>query len=203
MPTSQTPLPEISSSLPLRLLTVEEYQRMAEVGILHPDEKVELIAGQIIRKMSPQGSPHAAAITRTNRLFSKGLGDNVLVRLQLPVRLNDFSEPEPDLAVVKADTLDYDDHHPTAEDVYLIVEIADRTLKSDLTVKQKDYARSGIKDYWVLDVNNRRLYVYREPTKSGYQQEMILEEDDSIASRQFPDCVIRVAEMLRPPTNFP
>lgn len=198
MPTIKTLLPEIISSLPLRLLTVEEYHRMAEVGILHPDEKVELIAGQIIRKMSPQGSPHAAAITRTNRLFGRALGDNVLVRLQLPVILNDFSEPEPNVAVVKADPLDYDDHHPTAEDVYLIVEIADRTLKSDLTVKQKDYARSGIKDYWVLDVNNRRLYVYRQPTEEGYQQEMILGEDDSIAFMQFSDCVILVADMLRP-----
>jgi Uma2 family endonuclease len=198
MVTIKTPLPEITSSLPLRLLTVGEYHRMVEVGILHPDERVELIAGQIFKKMSPQGSPHAAAITRTNRLFGKGLGDNVLVRLQLPVILNDFSEPEPDIVLVKVDPLDYDDHHPTAEDVYLIVEIADRTLKSDLTIKQKDYARSGIEDYWVLDVHKRQLYVYREPTEKGYRQEIILGEDDSIAPIQFPDCVIRVAEMLRP-----
>lgn len=193
MPTTKTPLP-------LRLLTVQEYHRMAEVGILQPDEKVELIAGQIIRKMSPQGSPHAAAITRANRLFGKCLGDKVLVRLQLPVVLNDFSEPEPDLAVVKAEPFDYDDHHPTAKDVYLIVEIADTTLKGDREVKGKVYARSGLEDYWILDVNNRQLYVYREPTDEGYQREIILTENDSIAPMQFPDCVIQVAQMLRPAT---
>ncbi|NET28920.1 MAG: Uma2 family endonuclease [Okeania sp. SIO1I7] len=131
----------------------------AKLGILHQDEQVELIAGQIIRKMSPQGSSHAAAIRRADRLFSQSLGKRVSVQKQLPVILNNFSQPEPDIAVVKVDPLDYDDSHPTAEDVYLIVEIADSTLKSDLEVKGKEYAKSGIEDYWVLDVNHRQLYV--------------------------------------------
>ena len=198
MSTTKTLLPETVSSLPLRLLTVEEYHRMAKVGILHPDEKVELIAGQIIRKMSPQGSRHAAAIRRTDRLFCQRLGKQVLVQKQLPVVLNNFSEPEPDIALVKANSLDYDDHHPTAEDVYLIMEIADSTLKSDREVKGKDYARSKIEDYWILDVNNRQLYVYRQPADEGYQSEVILGEDDSIVPIEFPDCVIQVADMLRP-----
>ncbi len=136
---------------------------MAVVGILRLDEKVELIAGQILSKMSPQGSLHAAAIRRAYPLFSQCL-KQVLVQKQLPVILNNFSEPEPDIAVVKAEPLDYDDCHPTAEDVYLIVEIADSTLNSDLEVKAKEYARSGIEDYWVLDVNHRQLYVYRQLT---------------------------------------
>ncbi|NEQ76326.1 MAG: Uma2 family endonuclease [Okeania sp. SIO2C9] len=186
------------TELPLGLLSVEEYQRMAEVGILHQDEQVELIAGQIIRKMSPQGSSHAAAIRRADRLFSKSLGKMVSVQKQLPVILNNFSQPEPNIAVVKVDPLDYDDSHPTAEDVYLIVEIADSTLKSDLEVKGKEYAKSGIEDYWVLDVNHRQLYVYRQPTKDGYQQKMILGEDDVIAPREFLDCVIVVGDLLRP-----
>ncbi len=200
MPTTQMPLNLTAPPLPLRLITVEEYHRMAEVGILQPDEKVELIAGQIISKMSPQGSSHAAAITRTNRLFGKSLIANVLVRLQLPIILNNVSEPEPDIALVKADPLDYDDGHPTAEDVYLIVEIAHSTLKSDIKVKAKEYARSGIEDYWVLDLNRRQLYVYRKPTEEGYQQEMILQENDSVKLIKFPHCLIPVAEMLRPIT---
>ena len=198
MELTKTPLPQIPTLPPLRRWTVEEYHRMAEVGILQPDEQVELIAGQIIRKMSPQGSSHAAAIRRADRLFSKSLGEKIFIQKQLPIILNDFSEPEPDLALVKADPLDYDDHHPTAKDVYLILEIADSTLKSDLEVKGKDYAKSGIEDYWVLDLHNRQLYVYREPTESGYQSEVILGEKDSIAPKQFPDCVIRVADLLRP-----
>ncbi|NES71769.1 MAG: Uma2 family endonuclease, partial [Okeania sp. SIO2D1] len=183
---------------PLRLLTVDEYHRMAEVGILHPDEKIELIAGQIINKMSPQGSSHAASIRRSDRLFSKLFSEGVSVQKQLPVILNNFSEPEPDIAVVKADSLDYDDDHPTAKDVYLIMEIADTTLKSDLEVKGKEYAKSGIEDYWVLDVNHRQLYVYRQPSQLGYQQEMILGEEEEIAPLAFPFAKIVVGELLRP-----
>jgi Uma2 family endonuclease len=188
----------IPNSPPLRLLTVEEYHRMAEVGILQANEKVELIFGQIINKMSPQGSPHAAAITRIHRLFRNNLDDNILIRWQLPITLNNVSEPEPDIAVVKVDLLDYDDHHPTAEDVYLIIEIADSTLKIDREIKGKLYASSGIEDYWVLDVNNRQLYVYREPTETGYKSEQILTEKDTISPLYFPDFVLQVSHFLRP-----
>ncbi len=195
-PLSPSPTPPLTP-LPLRLWTVEEYHRMADLGIFFPDEKVELIAGQIIKKMSPQGSPHAAAITRINRLLSQGLGDNALIRLQLPIVLNNFSEPEPDIAVVKTDPLDYDEAHPTPKDVYLIVEIADTTLKGDRELKGKVYAQSDVEDYWILDLNHRQLYVYREPTEEGYQREIILTENDSIVPLQFSDCVIQVTQMLR------
>ncbi|MGK7919946.1 MAG: Uma2 family endonuclease [Trichodesmium sp.] len=195
---STTKIPVNIANLPLRLLTVDEYHRMAEVGIFHPDEKIELITGQIINKMSPQGSSHAAAIRRTDRLFSKLFREGVSVQKQLPVILNNFSEPEPDIALVKADSLDYDDDHPTAEDVYLIMEIADSTLKSDIELKGKEYAKSGIEDYWVLDVNHRQLYVYRQPTQSGYQQKMILGESEAIAPLAFPLAKILVGKLLRP-----
>ena len=203
---STTKIPVNISNFPLRLLTVDEYHRMAEVGILQPDEKIELIAGQIINKMSPQGSSHAAAIRRSDvaaarlrqRLFSKLFSEGVSVQKLLPVILNNFSEPEPDIALVKADSLDYDDNHPTAKDVYLIMEIADTTLKSDLEVKGKEYAKSGIEDYWVLDVKHRQLYVYRQPSQLGYQQEMILGEEEEIAPLAFPLTKIVVGELLRP-----
>lgn len=203
MPISKPTLPKTANLLPLRLITVEEYHRMSEVGILQPDEKVELIAGQIIKQMSPQGSPHSAAITRSNRIFGKNLDDQVLVRSQLPVILNNLSEPEPDLALVKTEPLDYNDHHPTTEDVYLILEIADRTLKTDLQVKGIEYARSGIEDYWVLDINHRQLYVYRQPTEDGYQSQVILAENEQISPLKFPNCLIRVADLLRPTSTNP
>lgn len=184
------------TTLPLRLWTFQEYHQMAEVGILQPDEKVELVAGQII-KMSPQGSPHAAAITRTNRLLGKLLGEKVLIRLQLPIELNDFSEPEPDVAVVRVDQLDYEESHPQADDVYLIIGVADSTLKRDCELKAKDYAQSGIADYLVLDVKNQQLRVFREPTEDGYQSEVVLGEDGVVSPLQFSDCQIAVAELLR------
>jgi len=187
-----------SSPSLLRLWTVDEYYQMAKTGILHPDEKVELIAGQIIRNMTPQGSFHAAAITRTNRLFNQPAQPRFLVRSQLPIQLDNRSEPEPDIALVKSDRLDYDDRHPKAEEVYLIIEIADSTLKSDLTLKKQVYAEANIADYWVLDLTKRQLYVYRQPTEKGYQQEQIVSEQDNISPLAFPDLQLKVEEMLRP-----
>jgi len=187
-----------SSSFLLRPWTVDEYYQMAKTGILQPDEKVELIAGQIIRNMTPQGSFHAAAITRTNRLLNQPVQPRFLVRSQLPIQLDNRSEPEPDLALVKSDPLDYDDRHPKAEDVYLIIEIADSTLKTDLTLKKQVYTEAKIPDYWVLDLAKRQLYVYRQPTEEGYQQEQILSERQSIAPLFFPDFQVKIREMLRP-----
>jgi Uma2 family endonuclease len=183
---------------PLRLWTVEEYHRMAEVGILQPDEPVELVAGQIIRKMSPQGTPHATTIRILRRLFEQRLGEQVLVQTQLPIQLNDFSEPEPDIALIMADELRYLDHHPLPSEVYLVIEIADSTLKRDCEVKALDYASSGIKDYWVLDVNNRQLHVFREGTSEGYGSEVILGENEQVSLLEFPDLSISISEMLPP-----
>lgn len=184
-------------SLPLRLLTVREYNLMAEVGILTDDEKVELINGQIIT-MSPQGSFHAAAIRRTDRLFGKLFKENVIIQKQLPIIVNDFSQPEPDIAIVKYDPLDYDDRHPNATEVYLIIEIADTTLKTDLEIKRQLYAFGNIPEYWVLDIKQRQLHVYRQPQNQDYQTVIILTDQDMIKTLNFPDIEIKVSEMLRP-----
>jgi len=183
-------------ALDIRLLTVQDYHCMAEAGIFHPEERVELIEGQIFQ-MAAKGTAHEAAITRTERLLRNRLGEQVLLRLQSPVQLNNYSEPEPDIAVVAPNPLDYEDHHPTPSEVFLLVEVADTSLKHDREVKAPVYARSGIVDYWVLDVNERKLHVYRLPSSQGYQSEMILAEDVTISPLAFPDCTIAVREMLR------
>ena len=156
----------------LRLWTVEEYHQMAEAGIFHPEERVELIAGQIIR-MSAKGTAHGSAVGRTDKLLQNRLGEQAWIRIEQPVVLDDFSEPEPDVAVVRIDPLDYADHHPTPSEVYLIIEVADSSFKYDRETKAKAYARSGIADYWVLDVIDRKLHVFRESTQEGYQSEVI------------------------------
>ena len=183
--------------LDIRLLTVQEYHRMAEIGILDEDERVELLAGQIV-KMAVKGTAHGAAIARTKILLDNRLGEEIFVRLQDPVRLNDYSEPEPDIAVVVPDPLYYEDHHPTPSEVYLIIEVADTTLRTDLGIKANLYAQSGIADYWVLDVNNRQLHVFREPNQEGYQSIVVLGDDASISPLQFPDISFMVGDMLRP-----
>lgn len=181
----------------VRLFTVKDYHRMAESGIFDPDERVELLAGQII-KMTAKGTAHSAATTRTEKLLENRLGEQVLVRVQEPVQLNDFSEPEPDIAVVIPDDSYYEDHHPTPLEVYLIIEIADSSLNRDLEFKATIYAQSGIIDYWVLDVNERQLNVFREPSQNGYQSEVILRDEATIFPLAFPNCLIIVREMLRP-----
>ncbi|MDJ0737286.1 MAG: Uma2 family endonuclease [Nostocaceae cyanobacterium] len=184
----------------IRLLTVADYHRMAEVGIFDPEERLELIAGQIIQ-MSAKGTAHSAATTRTAKLLNQQLGERVLVRLQEPIQLDNYSEPEPDIAVVMPNPLYYDDHHPTPDEVFFLIEIADTSLKYDTENKAKIYAKSGIQDYWVLDVSGRKLHVYRLPNSEGYQSEMIISEDVTISPLAFPDCVILVREMLRPLMN--
>ncbi len=183
--------------LDLRLLTVQEYHLMAEIGILDEDERVELLGGQIVNK-AVKSPPHCAVLKRTVELIKKILGSLVLICLNNPVRLNDNSEPEPDIALVLPDPLYYEDHHPTPSEVYLIIEVADRTLRTDLGLKATIYALSEIADYWVLDVNNRQLHVFREPTQDGCQSIAVLGDDASISPLQFPDVSFAVRDMLRP-----
>jgi Uma2 family endonuclease len=183
--------------LDIRLLTVHEYDRMTEIGIFDEDERVELLAGQIV-KMAAKGTAHGAAIARTKILLDNRLGEQIFVRLQDPVRMNNYSQPEPDISVVIPDPLYYEDHHPIPSEIYLIIEVADTTLRTDCGIKAKIYAESGITDYWVLDVNNRQLHVFREPSQDGYQSRVILADGDSISLLRFPDCSFFVREMLRP-----
>lgn len=185
-----------NTSIAVRRLSVQEYHQMAESGILQPDERVELLEGQMIQ-MAAKGTAHRAAVTRIQRLFNNRLGDRVLICLQDPVQLDDCSEPEPDIAIVIPDPLDYEEHHPTPAEVYLLIEVSDRTLKFDCETKAPTYGRSGIAEYWVLDVNARKLHVYRVPGADGYQSEAILSEELTIAPLAFPECVIAIREMLR------
>ncbi len=180
----------------LRLLSVKDYHRMVEAGVLTPHERVELIAGQIYT-MAAKGTAHSAAVTRIERVLKAHLGDRVLLRLQDPVQLNEYSEPEPDVAVVRTHPLDYEDHHPTPAEVYLLIEVADTTLKRDRELKAPAYAQAGILDYWILDVNQRQLYVFRTPTATGYDSEVVLTETEAISPLAFSDCEIAVAEMVR------
>ncbi len=183
------------TTLKLRLWTVEEYHRMADAGIFSADERVELLEGKIIW-MSAKGTAHRSAVGRTDYLLKNRLGNRAWVSIQDPVKLNEQSEPEPDIAVVKVDPLDYADHHPTPSEVYFIIEVADSSFKLDCETKGKAYSKAGIIDYWVLDVIGRQLHVFREPTEDGYQSEVIVEEDGIISPLQFPDLSIAVLEML-------
>jgi Uma2 family endonuclease len=180
----------------IRQISVTEYHRMVEMGIFHPEERLELLSGQIL-KMAAKGTAHEAAITRIQRILNQRLGDQVLIRTQSPITLDDFSEPEPDVAIVKTNILDYEDHHPQPSEVFLLIEVADSSLKYDREVKSLVYAQSGIIDYWVLDVNGRKLSVYRDPHITGYQSESILGENLTISPLAFPGFEIKIRDFLR------
>ncbi|OLP18747.1 hypothetical protein BST81_08875 [Leptolyngbya sp. 'hensonii'] len=188
------------SAIALRRFSVQEYHQMAAFGILRPDERVELLDGQII-KMAAKGTAHRAAISRIDYLIRERLGDRVLVCLQDPVRLDDYSEPEPDVALLHPNPTYYEDHHPSPSEVFLIIEVSDTTLKFDCETKALAYARSGIVEYWVLDVNGRELHLYRQPSAAGYQSHTILAETLTVAPLAFPDCVMAVQELLRSRPN--
>ena len=185
----------MNPTIALRQISAQDYHHMAESGILRPDERVELLEGQII-KMAAKGTAHSAAVSRSEHLLRERLGSRVLLRFQDPIRLNDYSEPEPDVAVVRPDPRYYEDHHPTPTEIFLLIEVADTSLKFDCETKAPAYARSGIVEYWVLDVNDRKLHVYRSPSANGYQSETILAEALTIEPLAFPECVIAVKELL-------
>jgi len=150
-----------------RSLTVEAYHRMGEVGILAPDERVELIEGEVV-EMAPIGSRHSGMVGRLNRLLVQTAGDHALVFVQSPVRLSRTSEPQPDFAVLKPRADDYQSATPLPEDVFLLVEIAETSLKYDRELKAPLYAAHAIPELWIVDVTERVLWIYRHPQAGGY-----------------------------------
>jgi len=187
---------------PLKLInlkrwSVDDYHRMSELGILDSQQQTELIAGQVTI-MAAKGTPHVTALHLLANILRDRLGHDVLVRTQDPIHLDNFSEPEPDLVVVRGNILDYAQQHPRPEQIYLVVEISDSTLKQDCEIKDKIYAQAGITDYWVLAIKSRQLHIFRKPTPMGYTEELILTEPNQASLLAFPNIVITRGSILPP-----
>ncbi len=148
-------------------LTVQDYYRMAEVGLLAPDARVELIEGEII-DMAPAGAPHSGISTRLRDRLLMGVYGTASVREQHPLRLDDFSEPQPDLAIVRRGQDDYVSSHPVPADVLLVVEVSQSSLKFDRERKLPLYARHGIPECWIVDVVEPLLRVFHTPHGEKY-----------------------------------
>src|SRR5882724_9622814 len=157
----------IEVEIPRRRFTVDEYHRMAEVGIFHPDERVELIEGEIVQ-MAPIGPRHAGCVINATRLFITRLGDRAVVSPQNPVVIQPRSEPQPDLLLLRPRAVSYSREHPTPEDVLLAVEVADTTVRFDRLVKARLYARSGIPEFWLFLTTESLVEGYRGPGSDGY-----------------------------------
>jgi Uma2 family endonuclease len=153
--------------IPRHRITVDEYYRMAEEGILRPDARVELIEGEII-DMAPIGIRHGGSVLQLNRLLTSAVGDLAFVSAQSAVRLSSISEPQPDFALLRPRRDFYKTRHPTAADTFLVIEVSDTTLRYDLRVKVPLYARHEIPEVWLVDVEGKQLRVFRSPNSGEY-----------------------------------
>lgn len=142
---------------------------MAEVGLLAPDARVELIEGEII-DMAPPGSRHAAIVSFLTQVITAAVGKSAIVSVQQPVRLSRSTEPQPDLAVLRARKDFYSGNHPTAVDVLLLVEVSDSSVRYDRQIKLPLYARHGVREFWLVDVSKRELSMFRAPQDGSYSE---------------------------------
>ncbi len=179
-----------------RLWTVEEYHQIIDAGILTPEDKVELLDGKIIQ-MSPQKPPHSGTTQRASDYLKLILALKAHVRTQLPITLSS-SEPEPDIAVVEIDPGAYGNHHPSSREIFLLIEVSYSTLDFDCKQKAAIYAKENIREYWVLDIIERQVYVYQNPSQSGYQQKTIFNVDDAITLLAFPQIEVCFSELFLP-----
>ena len=175
--------------------TVKEYYRMAETGVLSPNARVELLDGRII-DMSPIGPLHGGATTYLTEIFTAAAKGRWLTRIQNPVRLDDYSEPQPDLVLAKRVKDFYRKRHPQPDDVYLLVEISDTTLELDQEEKLPAYGRAGIAEVWTVNLNELAVEVYREPDFTGYGSKTVLRAGAQATPLAFPDVTVEVAELL-------
>ena len=178
-----------------RLFSIDEYHRMAEAGIFAEDDRVELIEGEIV-VMSPIGNPHAAGVRRLIRLFTGSLGDAVIVDAQNPVRLDDWSEPQPDIALLQPRSDFYASKSPAAENVLLLVEVADSSVVYDRDVKVPFYARHGVRECWLVDLPGEVLEVYSQPAQDGYRSVRRLRRGDKVSLEAFPGVTFAVESIL-------
>lgn len=179
-----------------RRFTLEEYYRMAEVGILRLKERVELIEGEII-EMSPIGLVHAATVDRIADVFARRLTGRAIVRTQGPIILADFaSQPQPDVTLLMPRTDFYATKGPGPTDIILVVEVMDTTVAYDRGVKLPLYARAGIAEVWLANVNTRHLEGHRRPTPEGYAESRDFPEDGQLSIQAFTDVAFPVRELL-------
>ena len=178
-----------------KLFTVDDYYRMAEAGILGPEDRVELIDGEII-EMSPIGTRHAGCVNAANAAFSAAFRRRVTVSVQNPLRLSNYTEPEPDLVLLKPRKDSYRGKRVEGEDVLLVLEAADTTLSYDRDVKLPLYAAASISEVWIEDLQHDLLLVYRDPQKNTYRTSLSLKRDKSVAVLAFPEVIFKVADLI-------
>ena len=185
----------VQAERPRRLFTVDEYHRMVDAGVFGPEERVELIDGEII-EMSPIGPRHAGCVINLNRLLVTRLGTRAVISPQNPVVIRPRSEPQPDMLVLRPRDVSYSRAHPVPEDVLLAVEVGDTTARFDRLVKARVYARARMVEYWLVDVGAERVEVFRNPEGEAYRDVAQAERGGRVSPLAFPDVAFEVDDFF-------
>ena len=175
--------------------TVEEYERMGEAGIFPIDARLELIEGEIV-KMSPIGDPNAACVDVLDELIRMALGRTVIVRVQNPVMLNDYSAPQPDITILKRRDDFYRNGKPRPEDVLLVIEVSDSTLNYDRRVKVPLYARAGIPEMWIVNIVDERVELFADLSGGVYRTTVTFSRGEEVQSRSLAALRLGVSKIF-------
>jgi Uma2 family endonuclease len=186
----------MESWLPRHRITVHEYYRMAQVGLLAEDARVELIEGEIF-DMAPIGSRHSGTVNRLSYLLSRAAGDRALLIVQQPIRLSHMSEPQPDLALVRTRSDFYSRNHPTASDALLLIEVCETSLRYDQRIKVPLYARHGIPELWIVDLEHSQVHFCRLPRGDQYDDVVIVAEPGVMTLAADSSIVVDLTGLLR------
>lgn len=188
---------EENEGIKIHRWTQDEYYKMAELGFFH-NKRVELIEGEII-EIAPMKSSHATSVSLAGEILRERFDKNFYVRSQLPLSFSKINEPEPDVAIVRGTIRDFSVAHPkTAE---LVVEISDATLRYDRTEKMNLYAKNKIPDYWIVNIKNRCVEIYRRPIQDkklgfDYTEINIFTEKDTVSPLAAPEVKVKVKDLL-------
>jgi Uma2 family endonuclease len=176
--------------------TAEEFERMGEAGILRRDARLELIDGEIF-EMSPIGNAHAACVKFLTRLLYRLFDGIHTIGVQDPVRLNEFSEPQPDVSLLRWREDDYLEGHPTPADILFLIEVADTTVVKDKAVKIPLYARSGVPEAWLVNIEEAVVEIYSDPARGSYRRVEVFGRGEEARSHTLGGLSVNVGELLR------
>ena len=178
-----------------RKFTVDEYMKMAEIGVLGKEDRVELVDG-VVLEMAPVGRPHELRVNRLVRLFASAVPDNVEVSIQGTIRLNDMSGPEPDIALLTPQASMDVVNIPSPEGIMLVVEVAGSSLRTDRTEKALRYAQSGIPELWIFILDTDEIEVSRQPTPEGYADVRLYRRGDTLTIHELSGIAFNVDDLL-------
>ena len=176
-------------------ITTDVYHQMIKQGILTSNDKIELLEGDLI-KMSAVGPRHAACVDRLSEILRTEFGKSITLRHQNPVELSDFSEPEPDIAILRRREDFYAHAHPAPGDVLLLIEISESTLKKDRGIKLSAYAKAGIVEYWIVNLQDDIIEVYTSPAGSSYQVTRIVHRHETLSPVLLSSIILEADEVL-------